>query len=104
MTRADRRAPVSYKLSRKAEEDIARVYIAVARLFGPRQAAAYHAGLEQMFTILAEHPRLACERDEITPPVRVHPYRSHIVIYVIDGDDILIVRVRHGREDWDSTV
>jgi len=104
MRRANKQAPVSYKLSRKAEEDIARVYVEGARLFGPRQAAAYHAGLEQMFTVLAEHPRLARERDEITPPVRVHPYRSHIVIYVIEGDDILVVRVRHGREDWDSTV
>jgi toxin ParE1/3/4 len=33
----------------------------------------------------------------------VHPYRSHIVVYLIDNDgDILILRVRHGREDWEG--
>ena len=93
---------MGYRLSRKAGEDIVHAYLEGARQFGPHQAEAYHAGLEQMFAILAAHPRLARERDEITPPVRIHPYQSHIIIYVIEGDGILILRVRHGHEDWDA--
>jgi toxin ParE1/3/4 len=93
---------MDYKLSRKAEDDVFHLYVEGAGQFGRHQAEADYAGLEQVFAILAEHPRLARERDEITPPVRIHPYRSHIVIYVTDGDDILILRIRHGREDWDS--
>ena len=35
------------------------------------------------------------------PPVRVHRYQSHLIIYEIAEDDmVLILRVRHGREDW----
>ena len=71
-------------------------------LFGADQAEAYYAGLAETFGFLAEFPKAARERPETRPPVRVHPYRSHIVVYVIEGDDIQILRVRHGREDWSN--
>jgi toxin ParE1/3/4 len=32
--------------------------------------------------------------------VRIHPHRAHIIIYQDMGADILIIRIRHGREDW----
>ena len=50
-----------------------------------------------------EFPRAARERLEIDPPVRAHPYKSHMVVYVIEGDDVLILGVRHGHEDWMSS-
>ncbi len=37
---------------------------------------------------------------ELNPAVRIHRYISHMIIYENEGDDILIIRVRHGREDW----
>ncbi|WP_438985218.1 type II toxin-antitoxin system RelE/ParE family toxin [Aequoribacter sp.] len=41
------------------------------------------------------------QRFELSPPVRVHPFRSHIIIYTQENNgDIFIVRVRHSREDW----
>ncbi|PST17318.1 type II toxin-antitoxin system RelE/ParE family toxin [Mesorhizobium plurifarium] len=41
------------------------------------------------------------ERFEISPPMRIHPFRARLVVYRIEEDgDVLIVRVRHGREDW----
>ena len=46
-------------------------------------------------------PRL---REEISLPVRVHPYKAHLVIYDVgDEDEVIILRVRHGREDWMSS-
>ena len=32
--------------------------------------------------------------------MRVHPYKAHLVIYETDGDDVFIIRLRHGHEDW----
>lgn len=94
---------MAYRLSVKAEEDILRLYVEGARLFGTNQAEKYHAGLDETFQFLAETPRAAREREEITPPVRIHPYGAHIVVYLIDDNgDILILRVRHGREDWEG--
>lgn len=92
---------MAYKLSAKAEEDIIRIYRESFRLFGADQAEKYYAGIERTFQFLSDAPEAARERTEITPPVRVHPYKSHIVVYLIeDSDDVLILRVRHAREDW----
>ncbi len=94
---------MAYRLSVKAENDILKAYLEGVRLFGVEQAEKYYADLEHAFEFLSDTPNAARERLEITPPVRVHPYRSHIIIYLIDNDcDILILRVRHGREDWNN--
>jgi len=92
---------MAYKLSAKAEEDIIHAFREGVRLFGAEQAEKYYAGIERIFEFLSDTPEAARERPEITPPVRIHPYRSHIVVYLIDEkNDVLILRVRHGREDW----
>jgi len=58
--------------------------------------------LYALFDRIASSPRMARERNKLTPPVRVQRYWAHLVLYLIEGDDILIVRLRHGREDWQS--
>ena len=87
-------------MSCEAQQDLDRIYTRGAELFGEAQADVYATGLVRTFQFLASYPRAARERTEIDPSVRGHPYKSHVVIYVVDGDDILIVRVRHGHEDW----
>jgi len=91
---------MTYRLSRKAEEDVIQLYVAGVREFGHDQAETYFAGLERSFEFLASYPRAGQVRAEIMPPVRTHAYRSHIVVYAIEGRDVLILRVRHAREDW----
>lgn len=92
---------MAYRLSRRAKEDIIGIYVESAALFGAQQAESYHARLRRTFETLADNPLIARERTEITPPVRVHSCGSHIVVYVVEPDGgILVVRVRHGREDW----
>lgn len=42
-------------------------------------------------------------RTEITPPLRVLAHRSHVILYGVDQDGVaIILRIRHGREDWIS--
>jgi toxin ParE1/3/4 len=92
---------MGYRLTRKAADDLHQIYLEGMRLFGAEQAALYHARLRQTFEILSANPLIARERLEINPPVRIHPCGSHVVVYVTeDQGSILIVRVRHGREDW----
>ena len=93
---------MAYRVSDDAGDDIVQIYAIGVREFGPRLADLYHDGLFDLFDLLAASPGIARERREIDPPVRVHPYGSHIVIYRAEGADILIIRVRHGREDWIS--
>ena len=79
------------------------IYLHGLAQFGQAQADTYHEGLTATFDFLAEYPRAARVRDEITPPVRAHPHRSHLIIYELDAEaSVVILRVRHGREDWMS--
>jgi toxin ParE1/3/4 len=41
---------------------------------------------------------------ELVPPVRLHPYQAHMIVYVEEGAGVLIVRVLHGSQDWESAL
>ncbi len=70
-------------------------------LFGLAQADKYHDGMTAAFEFLADYPRAARLREEIDPSVRAYNYKSHLIVYDLDDDDTAIVlRVRHGHEDW----
>lgn len=92
---------MAYHLTRQAARDVIAIYRYGAEHFGVEQADAYHALLESTFSFLARNPLAAHQRLELSPPVRIHPVQSHLVIYRQENNgDILIVRVRHSREDW----
>jgi toxin ParE1/3/4 len=92
---------MAYRLTRRAEADVIEIYLNGVERFGVEHAEAYHAALERTFELVARHPRLAQERTEIVPAVRIHPSGAHVIVYTVGADDdVLIVRVRHGREDW----
>lgn len=93
---------MSFRLTRKAEGDIISIYLTGIGEFGTAQADSYHASLEKMFQLIGDNPRIAREREEITPAIRAHPHKSHLIIYRIEDDGVLIIRVRHAREDWIS--
>lgn len=106
---------MTYTFSRKAEDDLVGIYVEGASLFGEKQADEYHHDIEKMVDLLSKSPRIARERLEISPPVRIHPFRSHLIpqgilsavfsihliVYIVgDNDEIFIVRIRHRHEDW----
>lgn len=92
---------MGFRLTVAAEEDIIGIAEQGVRLFGRVQASRYHDDLFALFDLLAANPRMARERLELSPPLRVHPFKAHLVLYRIEDDgDILIVRLRHGHEDW----
>jgi len=84
----------------QADEDLIALYMQGHDMFGSRRADRYLDDLEALFERLAEHPGLARLRTEFEPPVRAFTYRAHVVIYEEEPGGIVIVRVRHGHEDW----
>ena len=44
-------------------------------------------------------PEMAVERRDFQPPVRIHHYEKHLIIYVIEDGGILIVRILHQNQD-----
>lgn len=94
---------MGFRLSFAAEEDIIGIAEEGVRLFGIAQACKYHDELFAVLDIIAANPRMARERHELTPPMRIHPFKAHLIVYVVaENDDILVVRVRHSHEDWSN--
>ena len=93
----------AWQLTSAAADDLAQIFLQGFGLFGPDQANTYHRGLEGAFLFLANYPRAARRRDELQPPVRAYPYKRHLIVYEIAEDEtILILRIRHAREDWQN--
>ncbi len=93
---------MKYRTTRLADQEITRLYLRGVTDFGVAQAERYVEGLFAAFELLAENPHMARERTELTPPTRLHPYGAHMIAYVLQEDGILIVRVLHGRRDWQA--
>ena len=94
----------TYRLSRSATDDLVAIFREGMKEFGLTQAEAYHDGLDRTFQFLASYPRAARLRPELSPPVRAFPYKAHLIVYDVDADDIVVIlRVRHGREDWQQS-
>ena len=93
---------MAFLISQEGDNDIVALYEIGARTYGLESAAAYAAQLRERFQFLAEFPRSVRERDEVTPPVRIAPFRGHIIAYRIESEDVVVIRVLHHSADWQS--
>ncbi|MBL4766372.1 MAG: type II toxin-antitoxin system RelE/ParE family toxin [Rhodobacteraceae bacterium] len=82
-----------------AEQDIADIWTLGADRWGVDQADRYFDGMVDLFDLLSEQPEIARLRNEFKPPVRIHIYGSHIVIFETVETGIAVIRVLHQRRD-----
>jgi toxin ParE1/3/4 len=90
-----------YRTTRRADQDIIDIYLRGCMEFGRAQAEGYHEGLAATLRLIGDVPYIARERAEFDPPIRLHPYRSHMIAYLVDDAGVLIVRILHGRQAWE---
>ena len=88
------------EISAQANADLDRMVQEGLRQFGRKQTEAYLESTYTAFRMIADFPYANREYAEFKPPVRVYPHRSHLIIYVVEGEQLNILRIRHGREDW----
>lgn len=94
-----------YLLSLAASRDVEDILYRGLEQFGLEQAQRYRDGLTDAFAFLSDFPRAARLREEVKPPLRAHRFGSHLILYdALDDGSIVIQRVRHVREDWQSDV
>lgn len=89
----------SFTVSKAAHTDIRSIARYTQDTWGRDQRRRYLDGLNEKFEMLAAAPEMAAERRDFRPPVRIHHYEKHLIIYVISGSGILIVRVLHQSQD-----
>ncbi|VEI77499.1 Toxin ParE4 [Mannheimia haemolytica] len=88
-----------YKLSVRAERDLALLYEYSAAQFGDAQAEAYLLDLEKTFCLLDEFPYMGRNVEHIRSSLRCHYHRSHSIYYKPIPKGIFIVRVLDQRMD-----
>lgn len=88
------------RFSEAARQDLKAIYLQGEELFGRKQADAYALGLGAAFRLIADYPLSSRLRDETRWPIRARAYRSHVILYTVDETGVLVLRVRHGHEDW----
>ena len=83
-----------------AQADLRAIWDHTATHWGQAKAETYLHGLGQLFTLLADHPEIARTRKDFRPPIRLHPYQSHLVIFTSTDHALEIIRVVHNRSNW----
>ncbi len=93
-----------YRLSPKALADLDDIWRYTAETWSVDQADRYIDELVSTFETIVTMPTLARERTEFMPPVRIHVHEEHLIIYRVNGDHIVILRLLGGRQDWRSVL
>ena len=88
-----------FTVSKAASADIRRIARYTQDAWGRDQRRLYLDGLNEKFEVLAAMPEMAAERRDFHPPVRIHRYEKHLIIYVITVSGILIVRILHQSQN-----
>jgi toxin ParE1/3/4 len=89
-----------YRLTPKAEDDLEAIWRYSAETWSPGQADIYIDTLIATIETIVAMPTLARERVDFNPPVRIHPAAEHLIIYCIEGDILLVIRILGGRQNW----
>lgn len=92
--------PVRYRLTPKAIDDLDSLWRYSAETWSLDQADRLVDGFERCFSTLVAMPELARERPEFSPPVRIHAHDRHLIVYVLQDDHILVLRLLSGRQNW----
>ena len=92
--------PLRLTFTPAARQDLDDIWDYSSSTWSAAQATRYLRGLQALLRTLQEFPDLARERPEFTPPVRLHPYRRHLVIYRAEADHLIVLRILHARRNW----
>jgi toxin ParE1/3/4 len=90
-----------YVLSPRARVDIEEIYDYSAATWGIEQAEDYIRLLQSAIETVAEEPRRGRPCDELRKGYRKYAVGSHMLFYRAVDAGIDIVRVLHGRMDYE---
>ncbi len=89
-----------YRLTPRALADLEAIWRYSAATWSIAQADGEIDALAQTFAVIAALPGMARERSDITPPVRIHVHRGHLVVYRLEASGVVIIRLLGAGQDW----
>jgi len=95
---------MAHRVAPQAVIDLDEIWLYVAQESGSSQVATRLIdSVTRRFTLLAGHPYLGRVRDdEFGVGTRSFPVGEYVIIYCVEGDDVLILRVAHGSRDIEA--
>ena len=91
---------MAYSLSPRAPDDIDDIAYYISLESGSLETAdRLLESIYRRFLLLGEHPHAGRRRDDLRPGLRVFPSGQYLVLYRVEGDDVLIQRVVRGSRD-----
>lgn len=93
---------MEYRLSVRARSDIADIYFYGRERWSERLADEYYLGLLDAFKAILEFPKSNPLRADIDAEVRIRVFRSHLIVYELQREAVVIMRIVHGQSDWQN--
>ena len=90
-----------YVLSPRAQDDLSDIWDYTAERWGAEQADEYLRILQHAIEMVADDPRKGRSCDEVRAGYRKYSAGSHMLIYRKIEIGIDVVRVLHGRMDFE---
>ena len=88
------------RVAPEAATELHEIWDYTAAQSGQRRTADYVIdAIVDRFALLARRPHIGRPRDDLRPGLRSSTVGSYVILYRIDGDDVIVLRVIHGRRD-----
>jgi len=84
-----------YSLTRPAESDLKSIIRYTMKTWGRAQTKRYSQGLRECFQMLANNPSIGRKCEFIRPGLHRFEHGKHVVFYLVESDEIFIVRLLH---------
>ena len=86
-----------FRLTPDAQSDLLDIRRFTVSQWGAAQAQRYLAELRRAMQLLAETPSLGKARPDVGPNVSSFPHASHVIYYIIRGQQLVVFAVLHKR-------
>lgn len=93
---------MAHRLAPEAEADLDELWFYVASNASIEVADRLVDSVATRFFLLARYPRAGRQRDDILPGMRIFPIGDYVVLYRLEGNDVLIARVVRGSRDLET--
>jgi toxin ParE1/3/4 len=93
---------MAHRLAPEAEADLDEIWFYVASHSSTETADRLVDSLTTRFFLLSTHPRAGRQREDLWPGMRMFSVGNYVVLYRVDGMDVVIDRVVHGSRDLEA--
>jgi toxin ParE1/3/4 len=94
---------MGHRLAPQAEADLEDIAFYIFLESGSLEIAdRLIESISERFALLGKHPQAGRRRDELRPGIRSFPVGQYVLLYRVDGNDVVIDRVVRGSRDLEA--